>query len=234
MDAVSSALAIDRCRRMSDVHEQVRAAGNGWGYDRFVLYSASGLHEGSVERIYWVEGDWLGTGEPVDVETYIRHCPLTRHVAAETEPFFWTKVSRSDGERYRVVTRPRGEGIHGIQVPVFGPAGLEGAMSAGGERIDASPVARLGMELLALTAFRTARRLLAPGEIVARKTALSKREQEVLSLIAGGRRQSDVAATLTLSERTIENHLRRVRARLGVATTAQAITVAIRNGIIGK
>jgi DNA-binding CsgD family transcriptional regulator len=47
---------------------------------------------------------------------------------------------------------------------------------------------------------------------------------------AGGGEAS--AATLGLSERTVENHLRRIRKRLGVATTAQAIRVAIRNGEI--
>ena len=42
----------------------------------------------------------------------------------------------------------------------------------------------------------------------------------------------EIAATLGLSERTVENHLRRIRKRLGVATTAQAIRMAIRNGEI--
>ncbi|WP_244484879.1 LuxR C-terminal-related transcriptional regulator [Bradyrhizobium tropiciagri] len=40
----------------------------------------------------------------------------------------------------------------------------------------------------------------------------------------------DAAASLGLSERTVENHLRRARLRLGVATTAQAIRLAIRSG----
>lgn len=43
-----------------------------------------------------------------------------------------------------------------------------------------------------------------------------------------GRRQVEIAAILGISERTIENHLRRIRKRLGVTTTAQAI----RNGEI--
>lgn len=49
---------------------------------------------------------------------------------------------------------------------------------------------------------------------------------------ADGRRQTEIAATLGLSERTLENHLRRIRKRLGVATTVQAIRVAIRNAEI--
>lgn len=61
---------------------------------------------------------------------------------------------------------------------------------------------------------------------------LSKRECEVLAWTAVGRRQADIAATLGLSIRTVENHLRRARHRLGVATTAEAVRMAIRNGDI--
>ncbi|RTG14205.1 LuxR family transcriptional regulator, partial [Serratia marcescens] len=75
------------------------------------------------------------------------------------------------------------------------------------------------------------RRLFEPaaGE---REGRLSAREREVLSWTAIGRRQADIAAMLGLSERTVENHLRRIRQRLGAATTAQAISVAIRLGEI--
>ncbi|MCO5130251.1 MAG: LuxR C-terminal-related transcriptional regulator [Xanthobacteraceae bacterium] len=45
-----------------------------------------------------------------------------------------------------------------------------------------------------------------------------------------GRRRADIASTSGLSERTVENHLRRIRKRLGVTATAQTIRLAIRNG----
>lgn len=229
--AFRSALAIEGARTLSVIESEVRALAAPLGYDRFVLFSASAARDDVVERIYWVEGNWFGTGEPVDAETYVRHCPVTRHVLETHEPFFWTKTLGKDGELYRVVRTPQGPGIHGLQVPVFGPLGLEGAMSLGGERIDASVQVRLVFKLIAETAFLAARRLLElpPDDEVG---ALSDREREVLAWTAAGRRQVEIAATLGLSERTVENHLRRIRKRLGVATTAQAIRVAIRNGEI--
>lgn len=227
---LQSALAIEGAETLAAIEAEVRAIASPLGYDRFVLFSASATGDEVVERIYWVEGDWFGDGENVDAETYVRRCPVTRHVLETREPFFWTKTVAVEGELYKIVTRPRGLGIHGLQIPVFGPLGLEGAMSLGGKHIDASHRARLTLALIATAAFFSARRLLeATIEAVG---PLSGREREVLSWTAAGRRQVEIAATLGLSERTVENHLRRIRKRLGVATTAQAIRVAIRNGDI--
>ncbi len=231
MDPLAVALAIEGHGRLAPILDAVRAFSTPLGYDRFVLYSASASHEALIDRMYWVEGSWFDASEPVDAAAYIRHCPVTRHVLDVAEPFFWTKEPHRQGERYRVVPRPRGAGVHGIQVPMFGPRGLEGAMSAGGLRIDASAEARLGMSVVGTAAFHAARRLLEPVEATT-QTTLSKRELEVLAWIAAGRRHADVAANLGLSERTVENHLRRIRTRLGVATTAHAVTVAIRKGLI--
>ncbi|MDT0226461.1 autoinducer binding domain-containing protein [Serratia marcescens] len=212
--AFQTALAMDHERTLSAIQGRVRAFAAPFGFDRFVLFSASAAAEAGIEHIYWVEGDWFGEGEAVDALTYVRHCPVTRHMLRASEPFFWTKTRARQGERYRIVRTPRGAGLHGVQIPVFGPAGLEGAVSLGGERIDTSPPVRLALSLVGSAAF------------------LAAREREVLSWTAIGRRQADIAAMLGLSERTVENHLRRIRQRLGAATTAQAISVAIRLGEI--
>ncbi|MES1926570.1 PA1136 family autoinducer-binding transcriptional regulator [Salinisphaera sp. T31B1] len=227
--AFDTVVAIERSGTLAAIQDGVRRFAAPFGYDRFVLFSATAARDEVVEQIYWVEGDWFGNGEPVDADMYVRHCPLTRHVLETREPFFWTKDDGDNGERFRVVDGPRGPGIHGVQVPVFGPRGLEGAMSLGGEQIDASAHVRLAVSMVAAAAFVTARRLLeAPAELST--GPLSDREKQVLAWTAAGRRQADVAATLGLSERTVENHLRRIRQRLGAATTAEAIRVAIRNG----
>ncbi|WP_323716499.1 PA1136 family autoinducer-binding transcriptional regulator [Paracoccus aminovorans] len=222
--------AIEGAETLAAIRDALRAFAAPLGYDRFVLFSASAVQDDVVERIYWAEGDWFG-GEPISAETYVRHCPVTRHIVEAREPFFWTKTAGDSGALYRIVRTPRGAGIHGLQVPVFGPAGLEGAMSLGGTRIDASPQARLALGILAAAAFRAAHRLLESpaGEETG---ALSEREREVLAWAAASRRHAEIVAGLGLSGRTVENHMRRIRKRLGVATTAQAIRVAIRTGEI--
>lgn len=47
-----------------------------------------------------------------------------------------------------------------------------------------------------------------------------------------GKQQAEVAAILMISERTVENHLRAARRRLGAASTAQAVARALRLGDI--
>ncbi len=230
--ALRVVLELERASELSLLQDAVRAFGKRFGYDRFVLFAVSPIRDELVDRIYWVEGNWWADSQTVDAETYIRRCPVTRHILEAREPFFWTKTHCEDGDSYRVVRRPVGQGPHGLQVPVFGPLGLEGAMSLGGDQVDSSADTRLVLAIVATAAFNTARRLLdSPCHEVVRQ--LSVREREVLTWTAAGRRQADIAATLGLSERTVENHLRAARRRLGVATTAQAIKVAIRNGDLG-
>ncbi|MDU9414327.1 PA1136 family autoinducer-binding transcriptional regulator [Pseudomonas sp. zfem005] len=222
-------LEIERAQTLAVIQKSVRAFAMPFGYDRFVLFSATSARDEVVERVYWVEGNWFDDQATVDAQTYVRHCPVTRHILEAREPFFWSKVKGNGGELYRVVRTPTGPGVHGMQIPVFGPLGLEGAMSLGGEQVESAPWVRLALCIVARAAFFAARRLLeAPAGEVFRQ--LSEREREVLAWTAAGKRQADIAATLGLSERTVENHLRSARRRLGVATTAQAITFAMRNG----
>lgn len=230
-DAIALAIAIEGERDFQAVQARTRSAAASFGYDRYVLYAAAPATEDVVSRIYWVEGDWFGTGEGVDAVTYVRHCPVARHIVDASEPFFWTKTETSAGPRYRVVAHPHGHGIHGLQVPVFGSSGLEGAFSCGGLQVDSSPVARATLSLIGTAAFLAARRLL-EALPQAPDARLSAREREILAWVSSGKRQSDIAASLGLSERTVENHLRRIRKRLGASTTAQAIRFAIRHGQI--
>jgi ATP/maltotriose-dependent transcriptional regulator MalT len=52
---------------------------------------------------------------------------------------------------------------------------------------------------------------------------LSAREFEVMSLIAGGHTNGEIAAHLFLAEKTVKNHVRRIYSKLGVASRPAAI-----------
>jgi DNA-binding NarL/FixJ family response regulator len=55
---------------------------------------------------------------------------------------------------------------------------------------------------------------------------LTAREHEVLDLIAAGRSNADLAATLVLSPKTVRNHVSNIFTKLQVADRAQAIVLA--------
>jgi two-component system NarL family response regulator len=61
---------------------------------------------------------------------------------------------------------------------------------------------------------------------------LSKRELEVLELLASGKSNKEIGASLYISETTVKSHLRTVFAKLQVLSRTEAIMVASRRGLI--
>ena len=61
---------------------------------------------------------------------------------------------------------------------------------------------------------------------------LTPREREVLSLMARGLSNADVATELFISEATVKTHLARVMMKLGVREKAQAVAAAYQTGLV--
>ncbi|MFZ3340844.1 MAG: response regulator transcription factor [Terriglobales bacterium] len=61
---------------------------------------------------------------------------------------------------------------------------------------------------------------------------LSAREIEVLQQVAEGNRNRDIADRLFISEGTVKVHLQHIMDKLGASDRTQAITIAVRRGII--
>ena len=61
---------------------------------------------------------------------------------------------------------------------------------------------------------------------------LSRREQEVLQLIAAGHSDAMIAARLHLSETTVKTHVGTLRTRLGAKTRAEAVAIASRLNLL--
>lgn len=77
-----------------------------------------------------------------------------------------------------------------------------------------------------------------PSEIATRLAnhmsdeALTAREVEILQQIAEGNRNRDIAERLFISEGTVKVHIKHIMEKLGANDRTQAITIAVRRGII--
>jgi DNA-binding NarL/FixJ family response regulator len=64
------------------------------------------------------------------------------------------------------------------------------------------------------------------------KDALSEREREVLQLLAEGATSKEIAVSLGLKPKTVENHRARILDKLGVANSAAAVRAAVAAGLV--
>ena len=68
--------------------------------------------------------------------------------------------------------------------------------------------------------------------IVSVTPRLSRREHEVLSLVADGCDTGEIARALDLAEDTVKKHVLRITGRLGARNRAHAVGIALRAGLI--
>jgi len=61
---------------------------------------------------------------------------------------------------------------------------------------------------------------------------ISPRELEVLSLMAAGKRNKEIAGELSIAEDTVKMHVRNILSKLQVNDRTEAVTIALRRGII--
>lgn len=71
-----------------------------------------------------------------------------------------------------------------------------------------------------------------PGATVGASSPLTRREEEVLQLVADGCTTSEIAGRLFISAKTVKNHLASVFAKLGAHDRTQAVLAGMRLGVV--
>ncbi|MFC5000564.1 response regulator [Dactylosporangium cerinum] len=99
-----------------------------------------------------------------------------------------------------------------------------------GIRTVAAGAALLSPEVTRQLVGRYAARIRPPQE--RRETALTPRELEVLRLIADGRSNQEIAATLVISQETVKTYVSRILTKLDLRDRVQAVVYAYRSGLV--
>ena len=63
-------------------------------------------------------------------------------------------------------------------------------------------------------------------------TSLSERELEILTLVAEGRTDNEIAIRLCMSAKSVSWYVKEIRARLGARSRAHAVALAMRQSIL--
>ena len=66
----------------------------------------------------------------------------------------------------------------------------------------------------------------------ASKYGLSKRELEVLRLVASGKSNREIAASLVISEHTVARHLQNIYSKLGLSSRSAATAFAFERELV--
>ena len=61
---------------------------------------------------------------------------------------------------------------------------------------------------------------------------LTPRESEVLHLLAQGKLNKEIAAELTIGERTVKFHISSILGKLGAGNRTEAVRIAIQQGLV--
>lgn len=157
--------------------------------------------------------------------------------ATATQPFTWAELQRRQpGASARIFAAALSFGwADGLLVPVQLPSGSE------------KP--RLGVASLAAPTLEamdaTGRAIVSEGSALALTRAvdltsarmaadLTDRERQSLTLVATGRGDREIAAILQISPATAHFHVEQAKRKLGAITRAQAVALAVTQGLLGE
>jgi DNA-binding NarL/FixJ family response regulator len=103
-------------------------------------------------------------------------------------------------------------------------------LGAAGFVVKTAPIAQLVEAIRRAAAGATLGATLAAGADAATEPTLTGREQQIVRCMVDGRSNDEIGAALSISRKTVEGHLSRLFARVGVASRAELAARAVVEG----
>ncbi|MEM9796711.1 MAG: autoinducer binding domain-containing protein [Pseudomonadota bacterium] len=223
---------LGKANDLDSLTEAVVALRDGFDIEHLVYHSVKAC------------GDQWGalTYSPEWVETYIRENfqsidPVVLSAFRRFTPVDWKNLDWSSRPARALLGEAvaNGVGNQGFTLPIRGPSGQFALFTVNDVGSDErwSRFTQAKMHDLLLAAHYVNERALAiQGEGEATHQALSPRETDALTLLAGGQSRAQAAEKLQISEHTLRAYIESARFKLGAMNTTHAVANALSRGLI--
>lgn len=164
---------------------------------------------------------------------------VVAEAAATSEPFTWGEIRqrRSGASAHIFAAAARFGWSDGFVVPIHNPNAAPGARFAvaslaAPQLLDLGPIERAKLHRIALAAFARARTLRGRPADPKAALQLAPREREALGLVSQGLSDGEIAQRMGVKSATAHHHVESAKRRLNATTRAQAVAIAMSNGLI--
>jgi LuxR family quorum sensing-dependent transcriptional regulator len=164
---------------------------------------------------------------------YILNDPIVRHCIEARDPFFWREAVEATASREAkdIMMRAEKYGLkNGVCFPIHNINGFEAGVSLSGFPTPPKRTEIRSLHLASIMAFNTVRRIRSDHSL--RIQPISDREKEVLTWCTLGKTSKEIAYILFVSENTVNVHIKNAISKLSARNKTEAVTIAVREGII--
>lgn len=230
--AISCIARLETCTTIDELKSAFQNEIETLGFSSFLLFSnAKRKAVFGALRLYTSDEEWT---QSYIAPSRVKDDPVTVMAQTRQHPFMFAEADEAPGlstsQREIIAHRKQHKPEDGVCFPVHGVSGYETHVLCWrhGPALSNALLANVHLAVIYLV-----NRLAQITETATREgEALSMREREILTWTALGRTAPEIAATLGISRATVHTHIKNSIRKLSARNKIDAVTAAIRQGII--
>lgn len=214
---------------LNELSAEFQKANLTLGFDHFACLSCVEFGSMSDDAVFLADcpDEW---SDVYLEEHFGRTDRLLKVSLREHMPFNWDRVSSA----VSLTSEDGGPGmLYGITVPIHMVGSFPGTVNVVGHRKEVAPEAEHAIHLMSVYLHDAALRLAqAEARVLRQPVKLTPRERECLQWVAAGKTDWEIAGILSLSERTVHNHIESAKTKLEASSRVQAVVKAFLSNLI--